>query len=264
MYEKDTPIKNECISLTSISLVHYQKADRIWKYSHETTHYSIAFTMNGSCFATCNGNSYILKKGSVLFMQRGDIYTSEDRENPYEYILVEFDCDDDNTDFSFPQYHEAVSFDKTETLFKKIYEIYQTSDPLRDLKLKRILYDILISLSDETYKYKENYNYKRIKASVEFIDQNIFRRYIDVSELAEISGLSISHFNRVFKNVFGTTPTKYMNILRIERGKKLLNNSSLSVGQIAELSGFSGTYYFSKMFKQFTGVSPLKFRELIG
>ena len=64
-----------------------------------------------------------------------------------------------------------------------------------------------------------------------------------------------------FKRSVGKTPIEYLNYVRLQNGKELLKNTDNSVGEIAELCGFSNVYYFSNIFKNHIGISPNMFRK---
>jgi len=248
-------------TILNVPYVRYEKATNPWKHHRTFEEHTLIFITNGSCYATCDNNKYLLSKGDLLYVKKGKTYSSTEHEFPFEYIMLEFEIDE-TTPLSneLKEYYEIANPDKYNLLFNEIYRIFNTAGPASSLKLKRNLYDIFIYLSEETTYYKDNYNYRKIRHAVKYMNENIFEKYVDVKTLADISELSLSQFNRIFKSVFQKTPTKYMNDLRISRGKKLLSETSLSVGIIADMCGFSSTYYFSKMIKSATGISPLQYR----
>ncbi len=78
----------------------------------------------------------------------------------------------------------------------------------------------------------------------------------------EISGLGERRFNDLFKISFGVTPNRYIILTRVEFAKTLLGSGYLSISEIAEKSGFSDIYYFSKLFKKEVGVSPSEWKTI--
>ncbi len=75
-------------------------------------------------------------------------------------------------------------------------------------------------------------------------------------------GLSYAHLCRVFKRTFGMPPAAYLNNIRVEHAKYLLNDPRYNVAAVAKLVGFSDPSYFSRMFKAHVGVSPHKYARL--
>ena len=54
---------------------------------------------------------------------------------------------------------------------------------------------------------------------------------------------------------------EFKNRLRVENAKLQLLNSNLSITKISAKLGFENAFYFSKVFKKYTGVSPTEFKE---
>lgn len=74
--------------------------------------------------------------------------------------------------------------------------------------------------------------------------------------------LSKDYVRRVFKQKTGCTPNVYLNRLRIEKAKELLDgDNGYNVKQTAAACGFNDQYYFSRMFKKQTGISPAKWKR---
>ncbi|QZY30967.1 AraC family transcriptional regulator [Nocardioides coralli] len=89
------------------------------------------------------------------------------------------------------------------------------------------------------------------------------RRYaepLDVPSLARIAHLSPSRFARVFKEVFGETPHRYLQRRRVERAMTLLRQTERPVTQISFDVGFASLGTFSRTFAGIVGCSPTEFR----
>lgn len=80
------------------------------------------------------------------------------------------------------------------------------------------------------------------------------------AELAAVCGISEYHFIRVFKAETGFAPQKYRTLALLEKGKRLLRNTVLPIGDIAAALGFHDPLYFSRLFRSTYGVSPGKYR----
>jgi AraC-like DNA-binding protein len=82
-----------------------------------------------------------------------------------------------------------------------------------------------------------------------------------VEEMAALAGLSVPHFFRCFRKATGTTPIRYLRQERISQAKRRLLESRDSIKEIAEQVGYSDPFYFSRDFRQHTGMSPAQFRR---
>ncbi len=105
-------------------------------------------------------------------------------------------------------------------------------------------------------------NFTRFEPVVEYIEKNI-NKPIALTELAEILYLNKVYFSNEFKRVFGVSPNRYINNKRIDLAKKLLLNTNKRISEITVECGFNGQLYFSRIFKDRIGVSPLEYRKLV-
>lgn len=87
-----------------------------------------------------------------------------------------------------------------------------------------------------------------------------YRRWT-IAELAQIAGMSVPHFYRVFRQATGSSPIGYLKLERISQAKRRLIASPDSVKEIAEQVGYADQFYFSRDFKRYTGMPPSQFRE---
>lgn len=85
-----------------------------------------------------------------------------------------------------------------------------------------------------------------------------------VAELAADGGYSVAHFTRLFREHVGLPPREFLVQQRIERARMLLRETPLSVSQIAAGLGYTSVFFFSRQFKQVTGMSPKGYREAVG
>jgi AraC-like DNA-binding protein len=84
---------------------------------------------------------------------------------------------------------------------------------------------------------------------------------VSVDELAAMSGLSLCHFVRAFKESEGVPPHRYLLRRRISRAQELLRRTDLPLSEIAFASGFAGHSHFSHRFQEEVGISPSTFRR---
>lgn len=88
-----------------------------------------------------------------------------------------------------------------------------------------------------------------------------FRKPIRRSEIAQRAGISESSLAEAFRAVTGRAPIDYLIDLRLAHARTLLRTSRQRIGEIAEQVGVPDVYYFSKLFKSRTGISPLQYRK---
>lgn len=81
-----------------------------------------------------------------------------------------------------------------------------------------------------------------------------------VRDVARSAGKSVSHLRELFRKATGLSPKKYQMRARLVRAGKLLRETSLSIGEIAEQTGFESIFSFSRRFRKLLGISPSEYR----
>lgn len=87
-----------------------------------------------------------------------------------------------------------------------------------------------------------------------------FNTPLTLEDVSDHVHLHPSYFSTVFKNTTGLSFKEYLNKVRIEESKILLQNTDFSIIDIAIAVGFEDQSYFSKVFKKYTGTTPRQFR----
>ncbi|MBD2020578.1 helix-turn-helix transcriptional regulator [Leptolyngbya sp. FACHB-36] len=85
-------------------------------------------------------------------------------------------------------------------------------------------------------------------------------RDIALSDIANTLNLSQYHFCRLFKQSTSVTPHQYLTQCRIDRAKQLLQTTQLTITEIAFAVGLTNHSSFTRLFRQYVGVSPKVFR----
>lgn len=100
----------------------------------------------------------------------------------------------------------------------------------------------------------------RIHTAQNWIEEN-FNDEINLSQLAHMSNMSLRNFIRRFKDACGETPISYIQRLRIEEAKRLLQHTTLTVESISLKVGYQTESYFRQLFKRHTKLTPNQFRK---
>ena len=145
----------------------------------------------------------------------------------------------------------------------RIREIFEMADKLRpeksftdQLLLDNLMRELLIRMGSDKSPARSG----KLTQILEYIQIN-YTEKINLSALSKKFSLSESYIARLFKKEMGLKPSEYVNKARILTSKTLLAETDLSVTDISEKVGFSDVYYFSKVFKKYTGLSPSDLRK---
>ena len=109
-------------------------------------------------------------------------------------------------------------------------------------------------------KEKLYVNNSIIRPALEYIEEN-YSENITLKKMASLCNISTSYFSKIFKRETKKTLPYYVNEIRIERGKELLENSNMPIINISLDLGFSDCGYFIKVFKNLQGITPDAYRK---
>lgn len=168
---------------------------------------------------------------------------------------------------NFRSYVSAVS-DKYELDWEEVFDKYvEALRPLPDKEeidvlIKPLLHLITYayaSVSENAPERSKEMLYKQIR---HFLNLN-YAADVSLERLAKKLGYSMSYLSHVFKMYYPDGITGYVNTLRLNDAKKLLETTNINMTHIASLVGFSDSNYFTLIFRRTYGYPPKTYRNMI-
>lgn len=156
--------------------------------------------------------------------------------------------------FSIPDMIPSIQY------FQEIMQLLKEQEPGTEIQLSEKVYSFLLYLASVRNAGKEELYPDSLRRSLAFLEWN-FDKPLQIEEIATAGGVSVSSIVRIFHRCLGTTPWRFLQKLRLDCAKELLQNSDLRIKEIAVRSGFNDPLYFSSFFHKECGCSPRRFRE---
>ncbi len=200
-------------------------------------------------------------ENEIIYMPKGSNYTVETPNFTPDAGCYAINFDVEN-DLDIPPFKISPK-NPNETLlaFRSAENAWRTKFPGYFEKASEKLYRIIGQMKAEmTAEYMPNEKTALIAPAVSYINENYTSEAISISHLSELCGVSEVYFRKIFKNVYGSSPLKYINSLKLSRARDLIHSGLYSVKDAAFMSGFFDDSYFSREFKKEFGVSPKDFR----
>ena len=126
---------------------------------------------------------------------------------------------------------------------------------------KGLLLTILYTLGGLASEKGISHGSSPIRRAVMYINENYEKSFSNLT-LANLCNLSLGRFEHLFKLETGVSPSAYRQRLRIENAKSLLLSTALSVSEISFICGYTDSLYFSRIFKNQTGLPPVEYRRI--
>ena len=126
------------------------------------------------------------------------------------------------------------------------------------LERKVSLFDMLLELHKRSETGTSS-NANTVKTAIDYIDTNLAKD-LSLEEIATYCGFSVPHFRRIFKAETGVAPKEFIITRKIAKAKEYIF-ARIPVKETSEMLGFNDEFYFRKVFKKVTGLTPGKFHR---
>ncbi len=211
-----------------------------------------------------------LLPGNLIFLPSDSNYTLKcDGKESFHHYTVNFRLRDVHAESnSVPaeilygrtrHITDPAHFTRYSGHFEELLSIWQGKNtgylPMARSRLCEIL---CLYLTDAGHSLRNRSDCERLQAAVHVLNKSYAENH-SIAELAAMCGMSETHFRRVFRRMFGCSPTEYRISKRILRARDLLNTGQYTVSEISCATGFSDPSYFSRVFRAHTGMSPFEF-----
>ncbi|MDR2096854.1 MAG: AraC family transcriptional regulator [Treponema sp.] len=265
---------------------HYMDSDMQAFDYHWHANLELVYLIRGKIFASVEGISYEVLPRDIMVISSGAIHGYFNAEPDTLTGLFRFG----------PELFDQNLMDLRDEVSQKwIFDRQVFFTPEKDGEIHCRLEELLLSIRREYYVKEEGYRlaiktalnelgliflrkipprealpgegakrnryHKILERTFRFIYNNFTDPSVTLDKAAEAAALSRFYFSRFFKEQTGQTFHAYLSKLRISQAQAYLNESDLSIIDIAYLCGFGSLEPFNRLFKIYTGVTPSSYRE---
>ncbi len=143
--------------------------------------------------------------------------------------------------------------------FTPVYEAIDNSGSVHTL-ISNYMTTLKQSL-DPYFQNLESQKMRPVRQAIQYIETH-YMNPISLDDISRELSLSSAYVSTVFKKETGSSFVEYLTTFRMEKAKEFLRDSSLSIAQVAEMTGYSDAKYFSKVFSKTYGIPPKGYRKL--
>ena len=232
--------------------------------------YQLLYIAAGQGHFFINGQERVVSAGNIIVYLPGQpqeyVYFKDDKTDVYWVHFTGSDVEK-IIDYYNIRLSENIIYIGTspdyQWLFGRIIQEMQLCRPrfeeLISLLLRNIF--ILISRNIIVENRADNSLENEVELAMHYFREN-YRSEINVEDYALSRGMSASNFYRVFKQISGSTPLQFILKLRLSNAQNLLENSNITLAEIASAVGYENPLYFSRLFHKHIGVSPSEYRKM--
>lgn len=252
---------NHDFNVTEIKLATFVRPGRGTSVHKNRPFHGLAMVLPGTAekeYRFSEGRRIKVGENEIIYLPKGSDYTvfSEQSGNCYaiNFALLE--------EVDFPPFSFAVkNAGAVLREFERATRLWQGKNTAFRMQCKAALYHILSTVQGEyQLKYTAQSTAALLSPAMERIHSGYPEEELSIGMLAERCGISEDYFRKLFKNVYGTSPRKYINELKLSHARELIRSGLYSVRESAEFSGFSDISYFSREFKKAFGSSPKNYK----
>ena len=268
---------------------HGEDAVRIW-YNDVNVNYEphwhnaleIIVPMENWYDATVDNKNYHVLPGEILIIPSGALHSLRAPRNGNRFIYL-FDISSIASLHGFSQIESIFTppqciskashpqiYDDVYQLLMQIRNEYFGEKDFAELTIFSLLLNLFVLIGTNHINSLNFFSSMRPSKQKSYINKfNTVMEYIDANYMSDLSldavasaaGFSKFHFSRLFKQYTGFTFCDYIRHRKIKIAEELLNQSDLSVTEIAMQSGFVSLSTFNRVFRQLKNCSPSEYRE---
>lgn len=236
---------------------------------HYHNMYEIYFLNSGNCRYFIGDRLFNVTEGDIILIKKGTIHKSLYSDTPVERYLLNFTDESVSPDiledmkklFRQNIYHiPKESASAVVSIFKKIGQESENPDKYSSLIITGLLTELFTFMLRHSSEQTQTASNLPIENAAAYISGH-YREQLTLEDMAARCSLSVSYFSRLFKTITGFGFKEYLTITRLRAAQSLLMHTDLSVCKVAYDCGFNDSNYFSVIFKEFNGISPLKYRK---
>jgi AraC-like DNA-binding protein len=230
----------------------------------------LIYCIDGKGWFTVNNKKYKIEKNQFFILEKNMPHEyGADRQSPWSIYWLHFTGE---KMFIFSSiFNQVLDIAPVEghriqeriSIFEEIYQNLELGYSLDNLEYVSMCLWHLLASFRFVQQFQITNNVKQIslvQQAILFMKDNL-NKNLKLEDIAEYVHYSISHFSLMFAKSTSYSPLEYFNQLKIQRACQYLDHTDLSAKSIAYELGFSDPFYFSKVFKKHTSLSPRQYKH---
>lgn len=229
-------------------------------HTHEDTHF--LFVVRGEYQASVRNKERFCNSSAMLYYPAGTTHCDHFHNAGGKFLTISLIPEPNKKLFEEISFFDhSIDFNDPEItwLGKKICRELQSPDSLTSVVLEAMGHELLVFAARMTDKSDKTPGW--LKQAYELLN-DCCSEEVTIAEIAATVGVHRLHLARTFRKFFNCSPGEYLRQCRINLAGNLLLNSKKTLVEIALTCGYADQSQFTRSFRQATGTTPAKFREI--
>ena len=264
----------------AVSTVYYDEKLRLEAYyfhgftrsfpNHFHEHYVIGLVEGGQRQMQCRGQKYSIGPGSIILLNPGDNHACVQTNGTFTYFSlaigknVMLDLAETVGSRQLPCFTANVVYNGEAACYLRELRQLMLAESREFAREEKLL--LLLRLLWEKYSLPFACCLPKCRREVEKVCAFLQKHYgecLNLDTICRSAGMGKSALIRAFTQAKGVTPYRYLQSLRIGAAKKMLEQSGVSLLDVALQAGFADQSHFTNFFKLFIGLTPGGYRDIV-
>lgn len=216
-----------------------------------------------------NGTSFTVQPGSAVLIDRNTPYQYHNPDGEYSDDWLHIECTQDQQFRSSGVVFNEVFLLRNPSKFTSyiqhiLWEKNYTSEPFRsdnvDMLLRILINNIILAYQEKDIVRSYNPYHTKLQNVRMSLQTAPYEKH-SPADYSKHLGISTSYFQHLYTVFFGISFQSDLINIRLEYAKNLILSTSLTIEQIAEMSGYSNEIHFYRQFRKKTGMTPIEYRK---
>lgn len=267
------------IEVNELLFVEYKCLVEETKFGIWSDHNYLVYVTTGKKMWRSPLHDYLVNPGQIIFVKKG-------ANLAHQYFDDDFCClfffvpdtfiqrfitkndhlfgEDKGTEDVGDSVIRIKSDERLITYFNSVFHYfssgYTPDKRLLEIKFEELLFHLTMEDENQTINNYFNTIGKDSAQRLKLIMEANFTYHLKLEDFARLCGMSLSAFKRLFNEIYGETPGRWINEKKIEYSKRLLSKTDKDINQVAFESGFENTSHYIRLFKSKYGSTPHQYR----
>ncbi len=259
------PLAESCYT-TAIGYYPQAKYHEMKRSQHDD--FILIYCSEGKGFLTTKGHRLSVKAGDLFILPPNTVHAyRSDEVQPWTVYWCHFQGWQADKFFDYIYHEQESSLIKSMTnidilqSFRELVSIVRDGTQLPDfVHASNFFRHILTKIERQTKKITKQVQGLSV-SNIQYLMRANINKSLSLAELASLSHYSKYHFSREYSRITGKTPMSHFIELKVEHACFLLEQTNLSMSEIAFQLGYDDALYFSRVFRKVMGLAPSAYRK---